>query len=60
MKRRLAALGRAGGKGDRLSIKGEKRERTHGSRQQCGDCRGEGWGEVEDIGKINGDGKQLN
>ena len=37
--------------------KGKKRERTHGHREQCGDCR---WGQVEqDIGGINGGGKKM-
>ena len=26
----------------------KKRERTHGQGQQCSDCRGEGWVEVEE------------
>lgn len=38
----------------------QKRGRTYGHRQQCGDHKGRGWVEVEeDIGGISGDEKYI-
>ena len=36
----------------------QKRKRTHGHEQQCGDCGGRGWVEVEESRRgINGNEK---
>ena len=38
----------------------QKGKRTHGHGPQCGDCRGRGWMEVEELLRdINGNGKNT-
>ena len=56
---RLTALGGLGGWKDRAK-KRKKTERSHGLRQQCGNCRGEGVdGGRRGHGGINGNDKKY-